>query len=248
MKQLQCKKMPPIAAAVRALSAPGTDAASYLEYHRRRYEYLLEFVSRILRSQSRREGEPLRVLDVGMAYQTRLVRAVFPEVTLSTLGFYDHRFERMEGVDHTDFNLNEAADEARWPPLEPFDLILLAEVIEHLHVPPTRVLRMLRHWLRPGGGLLVQTPNPVNLARRLALLRGKSPFEIIRDDANNPGHYCEYTVENLVYLAEVSGLEVLEYSVKNYFGAEMPLYNLACNVLPGRMAEGITILMRRPYA
>lgn len=239
--------MPPIAEAVRALIAPDADAASYLDYHRRRYQYLLEFVERILRGQVRRGGERLRVLDVGMSHQTRLVRAVFPDAELSTLGFYDHRFERMEGVEHTDFNLNEAADEACWPVLEPFDIILLAEVIEHLHVPPTRVLGMLRHLLRPGGVLLIQTPNPVNLARRLALLGGKSPFEIIRDDATNPGHYCEYTVEQLTYLADVADLEVVEYSVRNYFGASKPLYNLACNLLPGRMAEGITILLRRPY-
>ncbi len=239
--------MPPISEAVRTLSAPDADAASYLEYHRRRYEYLLERIAHLLARQTRRDGEPLRVLDVGMSHQTGLVRSVFPEVSLSTLGFYDHRFERMEGVEHLEFNLNEAADEASWPSLNPFDLILLAEVIEHLYVPPTRVLRMLRELLRPGGALLIQTPNPVNLARRLALLGGKSPFEIIRDDANNPGHYCEYTVENLIYLAEVSNLEVVEYSVTNYFGARKDFYNLACNLLPGRMAEGITILLRRSY-
>jgi len=239
--------MPLIAEAVRTLTAPDADAASYLDYHRRRYEYLLELVARVLQGQARRDGEPLRVLDVGMSHQTRLVRAVFPDVSLSTIGFYDHRFERMEGVEHTNFNLNLANDETKWPELDPFDFILFAEVIEHLYVPPTRVLRMLRALLRPGGVLLIQTPNPVNLARRLALLGGKSPFEIIRDDATNPGHYCEYTVENLLYLAEAAEMDVLEYSVKNYFGERKALYNLACTLLPGRMAEGITILLRRRY-
>lgn len=240
--------MPSIAEAVRSLSAPDADAASYLEYHRRRYEFLLNLVSSVLRGQTPRDGEPLRVLDVGMSHQTRLVRAVFPDVTLSTLGFFDDRFEQTASVEHTAFDLNLSNDETKWPALEPFDFILFAEVIEHLYVPPTWVLRMLRALLRPGGVLLIQTPNPVNLARRLALLGGKSPFEIIRDDATNPGHYCEYTVEQLLYLAKVVELEVLEYSVKNYFGARKPLYNLVCNVLPGRMAEGITMLLRRPYA
>ena len=154
----------------------------------------------------------------------------------------------MEGVEHTQFDLNAAAEEARWPRLAPFDVILLAEVIEHLHVPPTRVLQMLRSLSQPGGVLLIQTPNPVNLARRLALLGGTSPFEIIRDDTNNPGHYCEYTVENLKFLARVTDMEVIEHTVTNYFGTRKPLYNLVCAMLPGRMAEGITILMRRPYS
>lgn len=240
--------MPSIREAVRALDAPDADAAHYLNYHRRRYEYLLGFVERTLRGQEQRNGEPQRVLDIGMSHQTLLLREVFPDVSLSTLGFYDHRFEQMEGVSHTPFDLNLAGEQANWPVLEAFDLILFAEVIEHLYVPPTKVLRMLRELLRPGGVLLIQTPNPVNLARRLALLGGKSPFEIIRDDANNPGHYCEYTVEQLLYLAEVTEMDVLEYSVANYFGDRKPLYNLACNLLPGQLGEGITILMRRRYA
>jgi len=239
--------MPAIEEAVRAISAPDADAARYLDYHRRRYAYLLGFVERVLQGQVIPEGGRARVLDVGMSHQTRLLREVFPSAELATLGFYDHRFAQMEGVLHTSFNLNHASQETKWPRLEPFDLILLAEVIEHLYVPPTWVLRMLRGLLRPGGVLLVQTPNPVNLARRIALLGGKSPFEIIRDDETNPGHYCEYTVEHLVYLAETTGMEVMEYDVANYFGEKKPLYNIACAVLPGQMAEGITILMRRPY-
>lgn len=238
--------MPPIADAVRALRAPDADAASYLDFHRRRYEYLMGFVDRILRAQQPRDGEPLRVLDVGMSHQTLLVRQLFPQVELATLGFHDERYAAA-GAAHTEFNLNHAGA-GGLPPLPPFDLILLAEVIEHLYTPPTRVLAMLRAMLRPGGVLLLQTPNPVNLARRLALLGGRSPFEIIRDDTNNPGHYCEYTVENLLFLAESTGFDVLEYSVKNYFGEHKPFYNLVCNLLPGRLAEGITMALRRPYA
>src|SRR5262245_11876771 len=143
--------MPAIAEAVRALSPPDADAAPYLEYHRRRYQFLLERVDGVLHGQTARDGERLRVLDVGMAYQTFLLRRLYPHVELATLGFFDHRFPKMEGVNHTDFNLNAAAEESEWPELDPFDLILLAEVIEHLYVPPTRVLQMLRRLLRPGG-------------------------------------------------------------------------------------------------
>jgi SAM-dependent methyltransferase len=234
--------MPSIAEAVRELTAPDRDAAAYLEFHRRRYAFLLQAVERVLRE----HGKPARILDVGMSYQTRLLRQCHPDAAIETMGFFDHRFQLAEAVPHTQFDLNRAAEESEWPALEPFDLILLAEVLEHLYVPPKRVLRMFRELLRPGGALLIQTPNPVNLARRLALLAGRSPFEIIRDDPYNPGHFCEYTVENLEYLAGETGLQVAEYSVTNYFGRRQPLYDLACAVLPGRMAEGITMVLRRP--
>lgn len=230
------------------LPAPDADAARYLKYHRRRYAFLLETVHRVLQQHDVSAGRPARVLDVGMAHQTRLIRELFPNIELATLGYFDYRFPRMENVVHTDFDLNAAADQAHWPDLEPFDLILMAEVIEHLYVPPTRVLRMMRALLRPGGTFVIQTPNPVNLARRLSLLAGNSPFEIIRDDIKNPGHYCEYTVEDLLFLARESGLEVLEYSVMNYFGDRKPLYNFVCSLLPGRMEEGITMLMSRPHS
>jgi SAM-dependent methyltransferase len=234
--------MPSIAEAVRGLTAPDADAAAYLEFHRRRYEYLMLAVDRTLQGR----GTAARILDVGLSYQTRLLREVYPEAALETLGFFDHRFGFAEAVRHTQFDLNRAAEESEWPDLEPFDLILLAEVLEHLYVPPKRVLRMFRQLLRPGGALLIQTPNPVSLARRLALLAGRSPFEIIRDDPYNPGHFCEYTVENLQYLAGETGLDVAEYSVTNYFGRRQPLYDLACAILPGRLGEGITMVLRRP--
>ena len=240
--------MTSIVEAVRTLTAPDADAAGYLDYHRRRYEYLLSYIGRVLAGLTPIPGRRLRLLDVGMSHQTRLLREIFPEVELATLGFYDHRFQPMAGVAHTEFNLNDAANQAHWPAVEPVDCILLAEVLEHLHVPPSHTFRMLRALLRPGGMLLIQTPNPINLARRLALLGGKSPFEIIRDDATNPGHYCEYTVDNLIYLAENADMELLDFSVLNYFGRRKPLYNLACSLLPGHQAEGITILLRRPYS
>jgi trans-aconitate methyltransferase len=236
--------MPPVAEAVRALRAPDADGIPYLQYHRRRYEYLMDHVGRLLEGFTGRA----RVLDIGMSHQTLLLRALHPEAELETLGYYDHRFPRMEEVRHTDYDLNDAADEARWPEMEPYDLIVLAEVIEHLYAPPTRVLRMLRRLLRPGGALLIQTPNAVNLRRRLALLRGHSPFEMIRDDMRNPGHYCEYTVENLMELARAAGLETGEYAVRNYFGEREPLYDLLCAALPGRMADGITMVLRRPHS
>ncbi|HEU0121378.1 MAG TPA: class I SAM-dependent methyltransferase [Bryobacteraceae bacterium] len=234
--------------AVQTLIAPDADTASYLDFHRRRYGYLMQYVGRVLAGQVPRDGERLRLLDVGMSHQTALLGRLFPDVELATLGFYDRRFPQKDGVAHTQFNLNLALDESAWPRLDSFDMIVLAEVIEHLYVPPTRLLRMLRSFLRPGGILMIQTPNPVNLARRLGMIAGRSPFEIIRDDVTNPGHYCEYTLEQLQYLAGVTEMEVVDYELSNYFGRKKTLYNLACSLLPGRLAEGITILFRRPYA
>jgi 2-polyprenyl-3-methyl-5-hydroxy-6-metoxy-1,4-benzoquinol methylase len=59
-------------------------------------------------------------------------------------------------------------------PLEPgsFDVVLLGDVIEHLR-DPVAALARLRPLLRPGGRLVLSTPNVANWAVRLSLLAGR---------------------------------------------------------------------------
>jgi len=230
--------MPSIAEAVQALQPVDAESANYLDYHRRRYRYLMEAVARV---------SPTRILDVGMSYQTLLLRKLYPSAELETIGYFDYRFPRTPEVRHTEFDLNLAADEAAWPECGSFDVIVMAEVIEHLHVAPTHVLRMFRKMLRPGGAIVLQTPNTINLARRITLLFGQSPFRVIRDDPKNPGHFCEYTVEQLREVAARCQMSAGEWSLSNYFGSGrgwQRIYNGLCAILPGQLHEGITIILR----
>jgi 2-polyprenyl-3-methyl-5-hydroxy-6-metoxy-1,4-benzoquinol methylase len=59
-------------------------------------------------------------------------------------------------------------------PLEPgsFDVVLCGDVVEHLR-DPVAALARLRTFLRPGGRLVVSTPNIANWAIRLSLLAGR---------------------------------------------------------------------------
>jgi 2-polyprenyl-3-methyl-5-hydroxy-6-metoxy-1,4-benzoquinol methylase len=59
-------------------------------------------------------------------------------------------------------------------PLEPgsFDVVLGGDVIEHLRDPAAALAR-LRPLLRPGGRVVLSTPNVANWAIRLALLSGR---------------------------------------------------------------------------
>lgn len=59
-------------------------------------------------------------------------------------------------------------------PLEPrtFDVVLLGDVLEHLR-EPVATLSRLRRLLRPGGRLVLSTPNVANWAIRLSLLGGR---------------------------------------------------------------------------
>jgi len=64
--------------------------------------------------------------------------------------------------------------EATTLPLDPasFDVILCGDVVEHLR-DPAAVLAELRPLLKPGGALVLSTPNIANWAMRLSLLAGR---------------------------------------------------------------------------
>src|SRR6185312_11985699 len=59
-------------------------------------------------------------------------------------------------------------------PLEPasFDVVLCGDVVEHLREPGAALAR-LRVFLKPGGRIVLSTPNVANWAIRLSLLGGR---------------------------------------------------------------------------
>jgi methionine biosynthesis protein MetW len=57
-----------------------------------------------------------------------------------------------------------------------FDLVVLADVLEHL-ADPAAALRRAVGWCRPGGAVLVSVPNVAHWSARLALARGRWPQE-----------------------------------------------------------------------
>ncbi len=208
------------------------DEAVYLRTHARRYELL---------SGLARELGATRVLVVGPSYDSVLLRDVLPGSVIDTLGWADHRFPRVDGEQHVQHDLNDP----EFPALDPYDLIVCGEVIEHLHVSPVPALRSLGGALAPGGHLILQTPNAASLPNRLRLLLGRNPYEPIRDQPGNPGHFHEYTVRELRETVEAAGLEVERLLVANYFdhgSRKNHAYRALGPVLPRTLREGITVV------
>lgn len=220
------------------------DERAYLSEHARRYAVLLELVARIARG----VDDGVRILDVGPAYQTEALRELLRDATVDTLGFADDRFAPRDGERHFEFDLNDAQHQECWPELPSYDVIVMGEVLEHLHTSPVLVLRFLATGLRPGGHLLLQTPNAAALPNRLRLLVGRNPFEQIRETPRNPGHFREYTVDELLTVARAAGLEPVWWRTANYF-ERGSLQNRVANgvgrLLPARLRSGITIVLRK---
>jgi methionine biosynthesis protein MetW len=57
-----------------------------------------------------------------------------------------------------------------------YDLVVLADVLEHL-ADPVAALRRASGWAKPGGAILVSVPNVAHWRARLTLARGRWPAE-----------------------------------------------------------------------
>lgn len=103
------------------------------------------------------------------------------------------------------------------PPFEDESLnfIVLSEVIEHLKVSPLLLFKQLALFLKPGGKLVVTTPNVARLQHIEALAAGENFLEAFAEDAplgEDPTdfleHVREYSVREIVEAVEGAGFGV----------------------------------------
>lgn len=244
------------AARAAARPLPSVDAIrgsdrGYLAYHAPRYRHVLELVSRVLPAGSD------RVLEIGPSPLGPLLSATLG-LAVDTLGL--EADAGGPGGRHYHLDLNDGPSAARPAGMPAYGLVVFAEVIEHLHTSPLHVLRFVRSLLEDRAILVLQTPNAASLPKRLKLLAGRNPYERIRPDAGNPGHFREYTLAELLEYAGETGFDVLEVGRRFYFdarfahhGADGPrpqpvvgaIKNAAYRALPPFLREGITLVLRR---
>jgi SAM-dependent methyltransferase len=215
---------------------------AYRAVHEPRYEVLLRTV---------RELAPAnpRILDVGPSYEAEELRRL--PAAVDSLGFGDPRFAPPEGGRHIEFDLRNAEARELWPELRDYDVVVCAEVIEHLPISAVHPLRLLATALRPGGWLVLQTPNAARLTNRLRLLVGRNPFEPLREDSANPGHLREYTVDEVLALGRRAGLELGGWLTADYFvtgSRRNTVLRRLGPFVPPRLRAGITVWLRRPDA
>lgn len=224
--------------------------SGYLRYHLPRYVSLLDAACA-----HRRDGTG--VLDIGRSLFTEVLLSEFDSV--DTLGFApDSTSDRGS---HYEFDLNDSRDPERWRgDLPAYDVVVFAEVIEHLYTSPNHVLAFLRTLLKENGVLLLQTPNAVAIHKRLKPLLGKNPYELIREDDTNPGHFREYTRSELAAYLTGNGFAIESFSYENYFDFQYSdhadesrlvrdggrrRFNLLFSLLPGCLKPGMFFVARK---
>jgi len=139
------------------------------------------------------------------------------------------------GFTDTDTDTADAGDDTLPAPGLPFrsacaDAVLFSEVVEHL-VDPDSALEELRRVLRPGGHLMLSTPNLAAWYNRVLLLAGVQPVfsEVsLRGIHGRPGrevvgHLRLYTARALREFIAASGFEVVGITGAPFHGVPRPL-------------------------
>ena len=202
----------------------GQHIVEYFETSRPRYEYTLSLAL---------EQDGGRILDVGCSpghLAMALVKAGFEvqgiDLNPLWLAKYAPGWPERLRITHT----NIEQDPMPFPS-ESFDLVIFTEVLEHIAITdPCVILGEIRRVLRPGGRMILSTPNVANLSNVVALIQGENVFwppEIFYGSVDR--HNREYAPYELLQLVERAGFaeHALDYmnTWSNWNHTTAPLFH-----------------------
>jgi len=99
---------------------------------------------------------------------------------------------------------------------ESVHVVLFLATIEHLRDSPKSVLEEFRRILKRGGILIIDTPNVLELRKRIMLLLGKQimpSIQFVYHSTFHSGHHREYTLDDLVKVLDWSKFRILQATI-----------------------------------
>ena len=184
-------------------------------------------VIRLVELIQRRGFDGGSVLEVGAwfgSFALSLRRLGYEVVACDRYESYGEAFKshvdllRREGVQIASTTRQGELDQIR--SLGSYDVVVAAAVIEHIPHTPRDLLETLFGAVRPGGLLVLDTPNIARYWNRQALGRGDTIFQPLESQyfCEPPweGHHREYTARELRWMLERVGCDEVEVEFLDY--------------------------------
>ena len=191
-------------------SAPYEDQREYGEYHRKRFFELFNLSAELVAD----VGSPL-IIDFGASEFTHLYKRLFTALRLHVADYPNPYFtasyviENFGADRHYELDLTRRTSrEAALIPRGSFDLVIFSEVLEHLLANPVEIIAWLLSLVKPGGHLLLTTPNMFakhNMPVFLTYDNPLPPFPKEENRASLSAHLREYSHIELLRFVKAAG-------------------------------------------
>jgi 2-polyprenyl-3-methyl-5-hydroxy-6-metoxy-1,4-benzoquinol methylase len=178
------------------IASMGEDISTYFDVARDRYQFTLQLIV------DRPKG---KVLDLGCSpghVSMALINAGFEVFGIDLNTEYLKKYPSQSWVERLKINHVAFEHEQIPHPDAFFEYVIFTEVLEHIAVTdPLKILLEINRVLKPGGLMVLSTPNVANISNVLALIKGDNIFwdpEIFYGSLDR--HNREYTPRELIDL------------------------------------------------
>lgn len=202
---------PAFRAAYERVVVQGTfqETRDYYRRYRSRYEHVLREYAAVTGSQ------PVDVCEIGGGQHALIAQTLWGDrATVGDLGGPHLAYLATHGVRTLRWDLTQ--DDV--PFEEAFDRLFLCEVIAHVTIPPHVYLARLRHALRPGGRIIVSTPNLQRLRNLAYLTLGKDPWGYFARTSGDHffGMFLDFSCDHLAWQLETAGFRDVRTELVDY--------------------------------
>ena len=193
---------------VRVQDAPEAEMRAYGTHDFRRFVYTWGLAKDI-------KGKCLEL--GGNPYFTTMLLKKFTDLDISLANYFGHENngEYTQAVDYLELNSGEKKTEKltfqhfniendQFPYEDgDFDLVIFAEIIEHLLNDPSKVLREIKRVLKQNGTLILTTPNVARLENVARMISGANIYDPYSGYGPYGRHNREYNRHELSSVAEI---------------------------------------------